>query len=83
MHFFSLLTFFLQRHLSGVHPFTIIYFHGNKIFSSNMEIFQNILIETQQTAMGEPKKMSIQSQIRHKMTQLKLNLWIKHFLLQF
>ena len=48
-----------------------------------MEIFQNISIETQQTAMGEPKKMSIQSQIRHKMTQLKLNLWIKHFLLQF
>ena len=59
MHFFSLLTFFLQRHLSGVHPFTIIYFHGNKNFSSNMEIFQNISIETQQTAMGEPKKMPI------------------------
>lgn len=59
MHFFSLLTFFLQRHLSDVDPFTIIYFHGNKNFSSNMEIFQNISIETQQTAMGEPKKMSI------------------------
>ena len=40
--FFSLLTFFLQRHLSGVDPFTIIYFDGNKIFSSNMEILQNI-----------------------------------------
>lgn len=50
-----------------------------------MEIFQNISIETQQTAMGEPKKMSSfpQGQIRHKMTQLKLNLWIKRFLLQF